>query len=42
VDESHLYKKRKTEEIVHNTKETFAQQFFIFMRKKPTICCADA
>jgi hypothetical protein len=35
VDESHLYKKRKTEEIVHNTKETFAQQFFIFMRKNP-------
>jgi hypothetical protein len=33
VDESHLYKKRKTQEIVHNTEETFAQQFFNFMRK---------
>jgi hypothetical protein len=34
ADESHLYKKRKTQEITHNTEETFAQQFFIFMRKK--------
>jgi hypothetical protein len=25
ADESHLYKKHKTQEIVHNTKETFAQ-----------------
>jgi flagellar motor switch protein FliM len=35
VDESHLYKKRKIEEIEHNTEETFAQQFFNFMRKNP-------
>jgi hypothetical protein len=25
VDESHLYKKRKTQEIAHNAEETFAQ-----------------
>jgi hypothetical protein len=25
VDESHMYKKRKTHEIAHNAKETFAQ-----------------
>jgi hypothetical protein len=31
--ESHLYKKCKTQEIAHNTEETFAQQFFNFMRK---------
>jgi hypothetical protein len=42
VDERHLYKTHKTHEIVHNTEETFAQQFFHFMRKKPTICYADA
>jgi hypothetical protein len=35
VDESHLYKKRKTQEIAHNTEETFAQQFFNFMTKNP-------
>jgi hypothetical protein len=35
ADESHLYKNCKTQEIVHNTKETFAQQFFNFMRKNP-------
>jgi hypothetical protein len=35
ADESHLYKKRKTQEIVHNAEETFAQQFFNFMRKNP-------
>jgi hypothetical protein len=34
-DESHLYKKHKTQEIVHNAKETFAQQFFNLMRKNP-------
>jgi hypothetical protein len=33
ADESHLYKKRKTQEIAHNAEETFAQQFFNFMRK---------
>jgi hypothetical protein len=41
VDESHLYKKRKTQDIEHNTEEIFKQQFFNFM-KNPTICCADA
>jgi hypothetical protein len=35
ADESHLYKKRKTYEIDHNAEETFAQQFFNFMRKNP-------
>jgi hypothetical protein len=35
VDESHLYKKSKTQEIAHNTEEIFAQQFFNFMRKNP-------
>jgi hypothetical protein len=35
ADENHMYKKRKIQEIVHNAKETFAQQFFNFMRKKP-------
>jgi hypothetical protein len=30
-----MYKKRKTREIVHNAEETFAQQFFNFMRKTP-------
>jgi hypothetical protein len=35
VDESHLYKKCKTQEIEHNAEETFAQQFFNFMRKIP-------
>jgi hypothetical protein len=30
-----MYKKRKTQEIVHNAKETIAQQFFNFMRKNP-------
>jgi hypothetical protein len=35
VDESHMYKKHKTQEIAHNAEETFAQQFFNFMRKKP-------
>jgi hypothetical protein len=35
ADESHMYKKRKTQEIAHNTEETFAQQFFNFMRKNP-------
>jgi hypothetical protein len=33
VDESQLYKKHKTHEIAHNAEETFAQQFFNFMRK---------
>jgi hypothetical protein len=33
--ECHLYKKRKTQEISHNAEETFAQQFFNFMRKYP-------
>jgi hypothetical protein len=33
VDESHLYKKRKTQEIAHNTEETFSQQLFDFIRK---------
>jgi hypothetical protein len=42
VDESHMYKKRKTHKIAHNAEETFAQQFFNFMRKKPTICCVEA
>jgi hypothetical protein len=31
ADESHLYKKRKTQEIAHNAKETFSQQFINFM-----------
>jgi hypothetical protein len=35
VDESHLYKKRKTHEIAHNAEDIFAQQFFNFMRKPP-------
>jgi hypothetical protein len=35
ADESHMYKKHKTHKIVHNTEETFAQQFFNFMRKNP-------
>jgi hypothetical protein len=35
VDESHMYKKHKTHEITHNTEETFALQFFNFMRKTP-------
>jgi hypothetical protein len=35
TDEIHMYKKRKTHEIVHNVEETFAQQFFNFMRKNP-------
>jgi hypothetical protein len=35
ADESHMYKKHKSHEIAHNAKETFAQQFFNFMRKKP-------
>jgi hypothetical protein len=35
VDESHMYKKRKTHEIAHNIEETFEQQFFNFMRKAP-------
>jgi hypothetical protein len=30
-----MYKKRKTHEIVHNAEETFAQQFFNFIRKSP-------
>jgi hypothetical protein len=30
-----MYKKHKTHEIAHNTEETFAQQFFNFMRKNP-------
>jgi hypothetical protein len=30
-----MYKKSKTQEIVHNAEETFAQQFFNFMRKMP-------
>jgi hypothetical protein len=42
ADKSHMYKKRKTHEIEHNTEEIFAQQFFNFMRKKSTICCAVA
>jgi hypothetical protein len=33
ADESDLYKKHKTQEIAHNVEETFAQQFFNFMRK---------
>jgi hypothetical protein len=35
ADKSHMYKKRKTHEIEHNTEEIFAQQFFNFMRKNP-------
>jgi hypothetical protein len=35
ADESHLYKNHKTQEIVHNAEEIFAQQFFKFMRKNP-------
>jgi hypothetical protein len=35
ADESHMYKKRKTQQIAHNAEETFAQQFFNFMRKNP-------
>jgi hypothetical protein len=31
ADESHLDKKHKTQEIVHNAEKTFAQQFFNFM-----------
>jgi hypothetical protein len=42
TDESYMYKKCKTHEIAHNAEETFAQQFFNFMRKKTTIFCADA
>jgi hypothetical protein len=34
TDESYMYKKCKTHEIAHNAEETFAQQFFNFMRKK--------
>jgi hypothetical protein len=30
-----MYKKRKTHEIAHNAEETFAWQFFNFMRKNP-------
>jgi hypothetical protein len=30
-----MYKKRKIQEIAHNAEETFAQQFFNFMRKTP-------
>jgi hypothetical protein len=30
-----MYKKCKTQEISHNAEETFAQQFFNFMRKPP-------
>jgi hypothetical protein len=33
VDDNHLYKKRKIQEIVHYVEETFAQQFSNFMRK---------
>jgi hypothetical protein len=33
TDESHMYKKRITHEIMHNAEETFAQQFFNFMRE---------
>jgi hypothetical protein len=32
VDESHLYKKRKTQDIEHNTEEIFKQQFFNFIK----------
>jgi hypothetical protein len=35
TDESYMYEKCKTHEIAHNAEETFAQQFFNFMRKKP-------
>jgi hypothetical protein len=35
ADESHRYMKHKTQEIAHNVEETFAQQFFNFMRKNP-------
>jgi hypothetical protein len=42
ADESYVYKKRKTHEITHNIEDTFAQQFFNFVRKPPTICCANA
>jgi predicted N-formylglutamate amidohydrolase len=35
ADESHMYKKHKMQEIMHNTEEIFAQQFFNFMRKNP-------
>jgi hypothetical protein len=34
VNESHLYKKRRTHEHAHNDEEAFAQQFFNFMREK--------
>jgi hypothetical protein len=33
TDESHMYKKHITHEIMHNAEETFAQQFFNFMRE---------
>jgi hypothetical protein len=39
ADESHLYKKRKIQEIVHNAEERFAQQFFNFMRKTHNMLC---
>jgi hypothetical protein len=39
VDESHMYKKHKTHEITHNTEETFALQFFNFMRKPHNMLC---
>jgi hypothetical protein len=39
ADESHLYKKHKTQQIVHNAEETFAQQFFNFMRKTHNMLC---
>jgi hypothetical protein len=42
VDEGHVYRKPKTQEIAQNAEETFAQQFLNLMRKKPTICCVDA
>jgi hypothetical protein len=35
ADQSHIYKKRKPQDLAHNTEETFAQQFFNFMRKNP-------
>jgi hypothetical protein len=33
VDESHLYRKHKTDESTHKNEEAFAHQFFNFMRK---------
>jgi hypothetical protein len=30
-----MYKKRKTHEMAHDAEDTFAQQFFNFMRKNP-------